>query len=88
MSTAPSITLVQFMEEQRLFVDSELERILPHGGEYPTSIHHAMRHSVFAGGKRLRPILCLEGGRLFHGDEKRILHGPKIIDLDDILMGE
>src|SRR5262249_41594192 len=33
----------------------------------PTSIHSAMRHSVFAGGKRIRPILCIEAGRLLAG---------------------
>ena len=32
-----------------------------------------MRHSVFAGGKRLRPVLCLESGRLFAGDESSLL---------------
>ena len=32
------------------------------GNQYPASIHQAMRHSVFAGGKRLRPILCMEAG--------------------------
>ena len=73
MNTASSSTLAPFLEEQRLLVDGELEQILPQGGEYPSSIHQAMRHSVFAGGKRLRPILCLEGGRLFHGDEKSLL---------------
>ena len=31
------------------------------------SIHQAMRHSVFAGGKRLRPILCIEAGRMVAG---------------------
>jgi geranylgeranyl diphosphate synthase type II len=54
-------------------VDAELERILPPAGEYPSSIHQAMRHSLFAGGKRLRPILCLESGRLFGGDEAPLL---------------
>ncbi|MBZ5513542.1 MAG: polyprenyl synthetase family protein [Acidobacteriia bacterium] len=67
------MTLQQYLEAQRLRVDEELERILPGSDEYPPSIHQAMRHSVFAGGKRLRPILCLEGGRLFDGDEKRLL---------------
>src|SRR5581483_4812595 len=33
----------------------------------PTSIHRAMRHSVFAGGKRIRPILCIEAGRMVAG---------------------
>ncbi len=33
----------------------------------PVSIHRAMRHSVFAGGKRLRPVLCLEAARMIAG---------------------
>ena len=35
--------------------------------QHPVSIHQAMRHSVFAGGKRLRPILCMEAGRMIAG---------------------
>src|SRR4029077_16299162 len=35
--------------------------------QHPVSIHKAMRHSVFAGGKRLRPILCFEAGRMVSG---------------------
>ena len=38
--------------------DEALERLLPPATQFPPSIHAAMRHSVFAGGKRLRPILC------------------------------
>ncbi len=57
------------MDEQRSKVDRELEQILPGAREFPSSIHEAMRHSVFAGGKRLRPVLCLEAGRLFGGEE-------------------
>src|SRR5437868_12050692 len=49
-------------------IDSTLERLLPAETQYPSSIHKAMRHSVFAGGKRLRPILCVEAARMvFHG---------------------
>jgi geranylgeranyl diphosphate synthase, type II len=48
--------------------DRALERLLPHGEEIPSSIHRAMRHSVFAGGKRLRPILVMEAARMIgHG---------------------
>ena len=81
MSTAPPITLAQFLDAQRLLVDRELERMLPGAGEYPPSIHQAMRHSVFAGGKRLRPILCLEGGRLFHGNEESLLRLGAALEL-------
>ena len=44
--------------------DAALERLLPSPETLPVSIHRAMRHSVFAGGKRLRPILCMEAARM------------------------
>src|SRR6202521_2911548 len=44
-----------------------LERLLPPATQPPVSIHRAMRHSVFAGGKRLRPILCMEAGSMVAG---------------------
>jgi len=44
--------------------DAALERLLPAPDTLPHSIHRAMRHSTFAGGKRLRPILCLEAARM------------------------
>jgi geranylgeranyl diphosphate synthase type II len=43
--------------------DAALERLLPATDTLPHSIHRAMRHSTFAGGKRLRPILCMEAAR-------------------------
>lgn len=45
--------------------DVALERLLPPSAQRPSSVHQAMRHSVFAGGKRIRPILCMEAGRMF-----------------------
>jgi geranylgeranyl diphosphate synthase type II len=47
--------------------DAALERLLPAPTTEPHSIHRAMRHSTFAGGKRLRPILCLEAARMVAG---------------------
>ncbi len=47
--------------------DAALERLIPAATEHPSKIHQAMRHSVFAGGKRLRPILCMEAGRMVTG---------------------
>ncbi len=44
--------------------DRALDRLLPSPDTPPHSIHRAMRHSVFAGGKRLRPILCFEAWRM------------------------
>ena len=48
-------------------IDQALEKLLPPAEQRPESIHQAMRHSVFAGGKRLRPVLCLEAARLIAG---------------------
>ncbi len=59
------MNLPAFFEEDRLAVDAALERLLPPETAPPHSIHQAMRYSVFAGGKRIRPILCLESARVF-----------------------
>jgi geranylgeranyl diphosphate synthase type II len=44
--------------------DAALERLLPPVTQVPASIHGAMRHSVFAGGKRLRPVLAMQAARM------------------------
>jgi len=66
--------LPPFFEEDRLAVDAALERLLPSETARPASIHTAMRYSVFAGGKRIRPILCLETARIFTSDLTPALH--------------
>jgi geranylgeranyl diphosphate synthase, type II len=59
--------LKQVLQEGQERIDAALERLLPGVDQRPTSIHKAMRHSVFAGGKRLRPILCIEAARMVAG---------------------
>jgi len=59
--------LEETLDEGRRLADAALERLVPPAGEHPSIIHRAMRHSVFAGGKRLRPILATEGARLIAG---------------------
>ena len=54
-----------WFEEDRAAIDAALEKLLPPESTPPASIHRAMRYSVFAGGKRIRPILCLETARIF-----------------------
>lgn len=48
--------------------DAALERLLPGTDVQPHSIHKAMRHSTFAGGKRLRPILAIAAARMVRGE--------------------
>jgi geranylgeranyl diphosphate synthase type II len=62
------MNLPDFFEQDRLAVDAALDRLLPAETIEPVSIHTAMRYSVFAGGKRIRPILCLEAARIFEPD--------------------
>jgi geranylgeranyl diphosphate synthase type II len=60
--------LADFFESDRATIDAALERLLPAETTPPQTIHRAMRYSVFAGGKRIRPILCYESARVFAPD--------------------
>ena len=57
------MSIPQFFESDRAGIEEALDRLLPQEEAQPASIHKAMRYSVFAGGKRIRPILCLEAAR-------------------------
>lgn len=59
--------LKQTLEQGQQTIDRALEKLLPASSQRPESIHQAMRHSVFAGGKRLRPILCMEAAHMIAG---------------------
>jgi geranylgeranyl diphosphate synthase, type II len=48
-----------YLSERCSIIDAALESAIPSAETAPSTIHRAMRHSVFAGGKRLRPVLCL-----------------------------
>ncbi|OFV99601.1 MAG: polyprenyl synthetase [Acidobacteria bacterium RIFCSPLOWO2_12_FULL_54_10] len=58
-SVSASLPLKPYLEQQRLLVEAELGRLVPPESATPPSIHRAMRYSLFAGGKRIRPIFCL-----------------------------
>lgn len=59
------MSVPQFFESDRAGIEEALDRLLPKEEAHPPSIHKAMRYSVFAGGKRIRPILCLEAAAMF-----------------------
>src|ERR1700687_4791704 len=67
------MNLPAFFEEDRAAVDAALDRLMPGEDTQPPSIHRAMRYSVQAGGKRVRPILCLESARIFTADMVPVL---------------
>jgi geranylgeranyl diphosphate synthase type II len=57
------MTFREYLRQQQQLVDEELERLVPSAATPPETIHRAMRYSLFAGGKRIRPVLCLEAAR-------------------------
>jgi len=63
------LNLKEYLQRRGRLVDEALERWVPGQDEFPPQVHEAMRYSLFAGGKRLRPILTLAsteavGGRI------------------------
>jgi len=54
------MNLRELLAQQQRLVDAELDRLVPPESTPPETIHRAMRYSLFAGGKRIRPILCME----------------------------
>jgi geranylgeranyl diphosphate synthase, type II len=53
------VNLKTYLVTRQKLVDRALDRYLPKANTKPATLHRAMRYSLFAGGKRLRPILCL-----------------------------
>jgi geranylgeranyl diphosphate synthase, type II len=57
------MNLREYLARQQQIIDAELDRVTPAESQQPATIHRAMRYSLFAGGKRIRPILCIEAAR-------------------------
>lgn len=75
-TSAPTNTadLQQFDTETRKVVDAALDRLLPAESVPPTTVHAAIRWSVFAGGKRFRPLLLLAVGKTFGARSELLLN--------------
>lgn len=73
--------LEKYHAELRSAVDQRLQQLLPAAEEQPPTIHAAMRYSVFAGGKRLRPVLVVAAGECAGGDRTTLLHIGAAIEM-------
>jgi len=62
-----------FFDTVRPAIDSALDQLLPAETISPADLHRAMRYSVLAGGKRLRPALCVAAYSIYHEDYRPIL---------------
>lgn len=65
--------LKKYLDQKREIIDEALNQYLPPETEYPQTIHEAMRYSVFAGGKRLRPILVIAAAEVVGGRAEDVL---------------
>lgn len=63
----------RYLQEKKKIVDSALERYLPEKEEFTSNLHKAIQHSLFAGGKRVRPILSIASYEAVGGKGDRIL---------------
>jgi geranylgeranyl diphosphate synthase type II len=68
-----SFDLGAYMKQRTDAVDAALERLLPAETLRPETLHKAMRYSVFAGGKRLRPVLVIAGAEAVGGAADRVM---------------
>jgi geranylgeranyl diphosphate synthase type II len=76
-----SFDLTSYLEARRALVDSALERVLPSEDAVPVTLHRAMRYSVLAPGKRLRPTLVIAGAEAVGGDAKAVLDTACALEL-------
>ena len=68
-----SLSAELYLAECKAFIDEGISRFLPDKETYPESIHQSMHYSVFAGGKRLRPILLMASAEAVGGDRSNVL---------------
>jgi geranylgeranyl diphosphate synthase type II len=62
------VNLKKYLRTRQKMIDRALDRYLPKTSTKPVTLHKAMRYSLFAGGKRLRPILCLAAAEACRGN--------------------
>ena len=79
--SAEAIDVQAYMKDRATAVDAALERFLPPETEAPATIHRAMRYSVFAGGKRLRPVLVIAGAEAVGGAMDAVLPAACAMEL-------
>ena len=65
------VNLKSYLVTRQKLIDRALDRYLPKANTKPATLHRAMRYSLFAGGKRLRPILCLAAAEACRRQDRR-----------------
>jgi geranylgeranyl diphosphate synthase type II len=73
--------LKRYLEERVALIDAALDRWLPGDDILPTRLHRAMRYSVFAGGKRLRPVLTIAACEAIGGRSAQVMHAACAMEM-------
>jgi geranylgeranyl diphosphate synthase type II len=73
--------LAEFLAEQQHLIDAALDRLAPPESALPETIHRAMRYSLFAGGKRIRPILCLQAAAAVSDDAPGVINAACSLEM-------
>ena len=73
MATEEVISLDDYLKARKKIVDKALDRYLPEEDNFPPVIFKSVRYSIFAGGKRIRPILCMASAEAVGGDVETVL---------------
>jgi len=73
--------LQAYLHNRSTLVDEALDRWLPRQDILPQALHQAMRYSVFAGGKRLRPILMIAASEAVGGSAQQVLHAACAMEM-------
>lgn len=74
-------TLETYLASKQQVIDKALDAYLPAADAYPAALHAAIRHSVFASGKRLRPVLTLAVGEALEGSEELLLPAACAVEM-------
>jgi geranylgeranyl diphosphate synthase type II len=77
--TLPALDL--YLQSRKEVVDAALERVLPGEEHFPPVLFQALRYSIFAGGKRLRPILCIAAAEAVGGIVETVLPAACALEL-------
>src|SRR5438105_70840 len=81
MIKAEQINLQEYLTEQVQSVEAVLDEWVPQENVEPSSIHKAMRYSLFAGGKRIRPVLAIAAARALSDSLDGVEHAAATLEL-------
>ncbi len=73
--------LNEFFLDASRKTDDALDRLIPSDGSEPARLYKAVRHSIFAGGKRFRPALVFAVGKVFGAPEEKLLHAASAVEM-------